>query len=100
MYWEKKEKPKKHTPLQAWAPPYQRSSSINIEMTSYALMAMIGDGTNPKAIADAMPIAQWITKQRNELGGFSSTQVKFLTLPKPHFKTATCIAHILFSRIY
>ncbi|KAK3709154.1 hypothetical protein QZH41_018067 [Actinostola sp. cb2023] len=73
MHWEKKVKPKKQN-AHYWFPPYHRSSSSNIEMTSYALMAMIGDGTDSKAIGDAMPIIRWISKQRNALGGFSSTQ--------------------------
>ncbi|KAK3727994.1 hypothetical protein QZH41_015942, partial [Actinostola sp. cb2023] len=73
MHWEKKVKPKKQNP-HYWLAPYHRSSSSNIEMTSYALMAMIGDGTDSKAIGDAMPIIRWISKQRNALGGFSSTQ--------------------------
>nr|BAJ05271.1 alpha-2-macroglobulin [Diadumene lineata] len=74
MHWEKKEKPEKPSQDLFWQPPYHRSASTNIEMTSYALMAMIDDGTDTKAIADAMPIIRWITKQRNGQGGFSSTQ--------------------------
>lgn len=74
MHWEKKEKPQR-VPSIGWQPPYHRSRSANIEMTAYALMAIIGDGTDSKAIADSMPIIRWIAKQRNAQGGFSSTQV-------------------------
>ena len=74
MYWEEKEK---HVKQEAgdWVPPYHRSSSSNIERTSYALMAMIGDGTDSYALAKAGPIVRWLSEQRNPLGGFASTQV-------------------------
>jgi len=74
MYWEGKEKPVKQE-AGDWVPPYHRSSSSNIERTSYALMAMIGDGTDSNALAMARPIVRWLSKQRNALGGFASTQV-------------------------
>ncbi|KAK3735719.1 hypothetical protein QZH41_010156 [Actinostola sp. cb2023] len=73
MYWEGKEKPVKQE-AGDWVPPYHRSSSSNIERTSYALMAMIGDGTDSNALAMARPIVRWLSKQRNALGGFASTQ--------------------------
>ncbi|KAK3727992.1 hypothetical protein QZH41_015940, partial [Actinostola sp. cb2023] len=73
MHWEKKEKPIKRETGE-WVPPYHRSSSSNIEMTSYALMAMIGDGTDSTALAKARPIVRWLSKQRNAHGGFASTQ--------------------------
>jgi hypothetical protein len=78
MHWEKPVKPVKQTEFY-WVPPYYRAASTNIEMTSYALMAMVGDGSDPNALADVLPIVRWLTQQRNALGGFSSTQVAFYT---------------------
>lgn len=73
MYWNKPE-PAKALSVD-WTPPYTRSSSSSIETTAYALMAFIGDGTNTRSFARARPIVRWLSKQRNALGGFASTQV-------------------------
>ena len=49
--------------------------SAEIEMTSYALLAMLTrDKYSP--VNDVMPIIRWLTKQRNAYGGFTSTQVR------------------------
>jgi len=48
----------------------KQSSSINVEMTAYALHAFIAAGLETEAI----PIMKWLLSQRNENGGFHSTQ--------------------------
>lgn len=45
-------------------------NSVNVEMTAYALQAFVEAGLD----ADAVPIMKWLISQRNENGGFSSTQ--------------------------
>lgn len=47
-----------------------RPDSINIEMTSYALLAFVEAGRD----VDALAIMKWLVTQRNENGGFHSTQ--------------------------
>ena len=42
-------------------------------MTAYVLLSMLADGSD--VIGEVQPIVQWLTKQRNPYGGFSSTQV-------------------------
>ncbi len=49
--------------------PVQQSSAA-IEATGYATMALLLDGDS----LNAAKAAQWITAQRNSLGGFGSTQ--------------------------
>ena len=75
-HWEK-EKFKK-TPLtdDFWWSPYYRAPAADIEMTSYALMTYILRAEDDLSlIGDALSIVRWLSKQRNALGGFSSTQV-------------------------
>lgn len=45
--------------------------SAEVEMTAYGLLtySLLGD------VASALPVVKWLSKQRNALGGFSSTQV-------------------------
>ncbi|XP_007461165.1 PREDICTED: C3 and PZP-like alpha-2-macroglobulin domain-containing protein 8 [Lipotes vexillifer] len=49
---------------------YQTVVSAEVEVTAYALLtyALLGD------VATALPVVQWLSQQRNALGGFSSTQ--------------------------
>lgn len=44
--------------------------SSDVEITSYALQAMLRNGT----AEDWLPVIKWLTKQRNSNGGFTSTQ--------------------------
>lgn len=55
---------------------YSKPNSVNIEMTSYALLAILQAGL----YANALPIVKWLVNQRNELGGFQSTQDTFMGL--------------------
>jgi CD109 antigen len=47
-----------------------RPSSVNVEMTAYALQALI----EADRVSTAVPIMKWLVTQRNENGGFVSTQ--------------------------
>ncbi|MFH4985017.1 hypothetical protein AB6A40_011726 [Gnathostoma spinigerum] len=48
----------------------------DVEVTSYALLTYMVMGDT----ARGMPIVRWLSAQRNALGGFSSTQVTFLSM--------------------
>lgn len=45
-------------------------------MTSYGLLAILNSGLP----TNALPIVKWLVNQRNELGGFQSTQDTFIGL--------------------
>lgn len=55
---------------------YTKPNSINIEITSYGLLALLEAGL----YGDALPIVKWLVNQRNELGGFQTTQDTFVGL--------------------
>ena len=50
------------------------SSPANVEMTAYALLALL-QANDRSTIPQATPIVCWLSAQRNAYGGFSSTQV-------------------------
>ena len=80
MHWEKQQPPfSQKTSANDLVEPYHRSSSINIEMTAYALLALIGDGSDSDALQKAAPIVKWLSNQRNAVGGFSSTQANIIS---------------------
>ena len=69
MHWEKETPP---------TPPilYYRAPAVDIEMTAYALLTYVVLAKDDSSlIGQAMQIVKWLTKQRNALGGFASTQV-------------------------
>ncbi|XP_068084683.1 CD109 antigen isoform X2 [Anabrus simplex] len=45
-------------------------SPVNVEMTSYALLCYLQRGL----VQDALPVMRWLISQRNQEGGFASTQ--------------------------
>lgn len=49
---------------------------MNVEITSYGLLALLEAGL----YSDALPIVKWLVNQRNDLGGFQSTQDTFVGL--------------------
>ena len=49
---------------------YRRRSSVDVEMTSYAMLAFILAGYDQQTI----PVMKWLVSQRNYRGGFQSTQ--------------------------
>ncbi|KAJ6643551.1 CD109 antigen [Pseudolycoriella hygida] len=62
-YWEKV---KLASPSDPWCQP----PSVNVEITSYALLSYIKAGR----IVDGLPIMKWLLSQQSSTGGFSSTQ--------------------------
>lgn len=52
--------------------------SAQIEMASYVLLAFIRRGSLVEGIA----LMKWLSKQRNHLGGYGTTQVTLLLLEK------------------
>ena len=48
-------------------------NSIDVEMTSYAMLTYINRGL----IEDCIPVMKWLFSQQNDQGGFASTQVNF-----------------------
>jgi len=55
-----------------WRRPYQ-APSADVEITAYVLLSKLADG-GAGVIGKALPIVKWLTSQRNENGGFASTQ--------------------------
>ncbi|XP_055641122.1 thioester-containing protein 1 allele R1-like isoform X6 [Toxorhynchites rutilus septentrionalis] len=51
-------------------PWYHKPNSVNVEMSSYGLLAFLEADLD----TDALPIMKWLIAQRNEKGGFQSTQ--------------------------
>ena len=77
MHWEKDKKEPTSRPSEMfWWRRYYRAPAADIEMTAYALLTyVLRADEDPSLIGQAMPIVRWLTKQRNALGGFASTQV-------------------------
>ena len=50
---------------------YGKPRPLDIEMTSYALLTYLERGRTEQAL----PVLRWLMRQRNEMGGFQSTQV-------------------------
>lgn len=48
----------------------KRVNSVNVEMSAYALQALLEAGRD----GDAVPVMKWLVTQRNANGGFESTQ--------------------------
>lgn len=70
VHWEEK-KTSQDTENVAY---YYKARSTDIEQTSYVLLAKLAkDGR--EGINSAVSIVKWLAKQRNSLGGWSSTQV-------------------------
>lgn len=44
--------------------------SVDVEMTSYAMLTYL----RRNLVSDAIPVMKWLVRQRNQEGGFSSTQ--------------------------
>nr|BAR45594.1 thioester-containing protein 1 [Niponia nodulosa] len=66
VFWSKPlEKPPTNSTIFYYPPP-----PVDIEMTAYVLQSYLERGR----ITDAIPIMRWLITQRNENGGFSSTQ--------------------------
>ncbi|XP_055684023.1 thioester-containing protein 1 allele R1-like isoform X3 [Lutzomyia longipalpis] len=51
-------------------PYYFQPNSVNVELTSYALLTYLEAGI----VEDSLPLVKWLIGQRNSEGGFQSTQ--------------------------
>ncbi|XP_055710660.1 thioester-containing protein 1 allele R1-like isoform X3 [Phlebotomus papatasi] len=51
-------------------PYYGQPNSVNVELTAYALLTYMEAGI----VEDALPVMKWLIGQRNNEGGFQSTQ--------------------------
>lgn len=49
---------------------YNKPTSVNTEMTAYGLLTLL----ETKPYTEAIPIMRWLLSQRNDQGGFQSTQ--------------------------
>ncbi|XP_077993522.1 C3 and PZP-like alpha-2-macroglobulin domain-containing protein 8 [Glandiceps talaboti] len=70
-YWRFSGHPLESAPLFEFNDGLKQSmNSAEVEMTAYGLLTytVMGD------VASALPVVKWLSKQRNSLGGFSSTQ--------------------------
>ncbi len=65
-YWEREPENEAST-NKIWT---YKPNSVNIEITAYALLALVEAGKQ----AESIPIMKWLVAQRNEHGGFQSTQ--------------------------
>ncbi|XP_077026094.1 ovostatin-like isoform X2 [Tamandua tetradactyla] len=60
---------------------YPRASSAQIEMTSYGLLALLSKRLlTSEELSYASQITQWVAKQQNSYGGFSSTKDTIVAL--------------------
>ena len=50
---------------------YGCAPASHIEITAYGLLALVAGGRT----GSAFPVARWLMQQRNQFGGFASTQV-------------------------
>lgn len=66
MKWWNKTSP----PTEGLSPWYNHTRSVNVEISSYAVLALLENSL----IGDALPVLRWLMNQRNDLGGFVSSQ--------------------------
>ena len=72
VHWEDKKTSNKDSKSLPWY--WHKAKATDIEQTAYILLAMLTwEGKN--GIAKVRPIVKWLSKQRNSLGGWASTQV-------------------------
>lgn len=82
MYWKGENEPKIQPRYY-----YYYKSSAKVEMTAYALLAILRQSEDDQNVVtdEIMDIIRWLSAQRNSYGGFSSTQVKLIYLKKPSY---------------
>ncbi|KAG8435794.1 hypothetical protein GDO86_013655 [Hymenochirus boettgeri] len=80
VHWERPDLPHNlATDLQRI--PYSRAASVEVEMTSYVLLALLSKPEiSDEDLTLATQIVSWIIKQQNPSGGFSSTQDTVIAL--------------------
>ncbi|TFJ96981.1 uracil phosphoribosyltransferase [Platysternon megacephalum] len=79
VHWERKEKP-----LAEKFPSFNsRAASAEIEMTCYVILALLQRPTlTQEELSYVAQIVQWVAKQQNPYGGFSSTQVNIASVQR------------------
>uniref|UniRef100_A0A8C3SLY3 Alpha-2-macroglobulin n=1 Tax=Chelydra serpentina TaxID=8475 RepID=A0A8C3SLY3_CHESE len=84
VHWERKEKP-----LAEKFPSFNsRAASAEVEMTCYVILALLQRPTlTPEELSYVAQIVQWVAKQQNPYGGFSSTQVNIPSLAQYGYLT-------------
>lgn len=70
MFWSKEIAMKPIETSDIFGYHYQEPKTLDVEMTAYVLRSFISADMIPEAI----PIMKWMLRQRNEDGGFQSTQ--------------------------
>ncbi|XP_010167737.1 ovostatin [Antrostomus carolinensis] len=71
IHWQRENKP----PAEHFPVFYSRAPSAEIEMTSYALLALLYKAKlTPEDLSYISRIVHWLVKQQNPYGGFSSSQ--------------------------
>uniref|UniRef100_A0A182VDH6 TEP1-F n=1 Tax=Anopheles merus TaxID=30066 RepID=A0A182VDH6_ANOME len=68
IQWWSKEMPEKNGADCCW---WYRPCSVNVEMSAYGLLATLEASS---AGLEGLPIMKWLVSQRNDKGGFESTQ--------------------------
>ncbi|XP_006901819.1 PREDICTED: ovostatin-like [Elephantulus edwardii] len=77
MYW----KPEKQHSMAGASSFYPLASSADIETTAYVLLAILANPQlTSEELSQASQIVQWMAKQQNSLGGFSSTKDTIVAL--------------------
>ncbi|KAL8202403.1 UNVERIFIED_CONTAM: hypothetical protein K2H54_013195, partial [Gekko kuhli] len=77
LYWERESRPA----TGALPSFYLRASSADIEMTGHALLAFLSrPSLSQEDLTFASRVAQWIVRQQNAYGGFTSTQDTYVAL--------------------
>ncbi|XP_075697341.1 uncharacterized protein LOC142662932 [Rhinoderma darwinii] len=66
LHWERESKPQSEDSY------WYRAPSAEVELTSYVLLALLSGPTQD--LVKASQIVNWLSKQQNPYGGFSSTQ--------------------------
>ena len=67
VYWRDS---RQKTVSSRWTPPWRKAQSADVELTAYALLALVLHNN----IADGAKVARWLVGQRNSRGSFDSTQ--------------------------
>uniref|UniRef100_A0A670ZRP1 Alpha-macroglobulin receptor-binding domain-containing protein n=1 Tax=Pseudonaja textilis TaxID=8673 RepID=A0A670ZRP1_PSETE len=78
IHWERSRKRKQRSDF----PHSLRGTSVEVELTSYVLLALLTKNTSlsPEEFKTAVAIVKWLTKQQNSNGRYFSTQATVVAL--------------------
>jgi len=77
IHWTDVKEDKEESKSLPWY--WRKPRSTDIEQTAYVLLAKLSwDGK--QSISEVLPVVKWLSKQRNSLGGWSSTQDTVLAM--------------------